>query len=185
MFGISPQGATQISQGSALYILNRKDFSVATAIVNSVSQPHIMKAAQSNPALAMQGFVIDLGISIGNENTSLEFPVNSMSANYPDKNWFVSQDKQSVIHEIESMESASKQFLAQKPWHEMVIQKSPALMTQLNPELLKEAQQAKEIEMLKAQIEEMKRNSTETGTKLDKVLALLAVESPKKKTKEE
>ena len=83
------------------------------------------------------------------------------------------------------MDNASKQYLAQKPWHEMVIQKSPALLMQLSPELQKEAQQAQEIAMLKAQIEEMKRNSSETGNKLDKVLALLAVDSPRNKTKKE
>ena len=83
------------------------------------------------------------------------------------------------------MENASRQFLAQKPWHEMVVEKSPSLQMQLDPELQKGAQQAEEIAMLKAQIEEMKRSSSETGNKLDKVLALLAVDSPRKKTKEE
>jgi hypothetical protein len=79
------------------------------------------------------------------------------------------------------MENASKQFMAQKPWHEMVIQKSPSLLMQLNPELQKEAQQAEEIAMLKAQIEEMRRSSAETGDKLDKVLEMLSVDGPKKK----
>ena len=83
------------------------------------------------------------------------------------------------------MENASKQYLAQKPWHEMVIQKSPSLLMQITPELQKEAQQAEEIAVLKAQIEEMKRSSSETGSKLDRVLALLAVDGPRKKTKEE
>ena len=185
MFNGLPQGATQIAQGSALYILNRKDFSVTTATVDSVSQPHITKSAQTNPALAMQGLVVDLTITIGNDTTSVEFPVNGVSANYPEKGWFISQDSQIISKEIKAMDSASKQYLAQKPWHEMVIQKSPALLMQLSPELQKEAQQAQEIAMLKAQIEEMKRNSSETGNKLDKVLALLAVDSPRNKTKKE
>lgn len=185
MFNGLPQGATQIAQGAALYILNRKDFSVTTAAVDSVSQPHITKSAQTNPSLAMQGLVVDLSLTIGNESTSIEFPVNGTSANYPEKGWFISTDSQIVAKEIRAMENASKQFLAQKSWHEMVIQKSPSLLTQLCPELQKEARQAEEIAMLKAQIEEMKRNSSETGNKLDKVLALLAVDNPKKKNKEE
>jgi hypothetical protein len=182
MFQGLPQGAaSQIVQGTVLYILNRKDFSVTTGAVESVSQPHITKSAQTNPALAMQGFVIDLSISMGGETSSVEFPINGISANYPDKGWFISPDRQIVTNEIKAMESASKQFMAQRPWHELVIQKSPSLLMQLNPELQKEAQQAEEIAMLKAQIEEMKRTSSETGDKLDKVLALLAVDSPKKK----
>ena len=187
MFQGLPQGATQIAQGVVLYILNRKDLSVTTATVDSVSQQHITKSAQNNPALALQGLVVDLSISMGNESTSIEFPVNGVSANYPEKGWFVSQDSQIITKEIKAIENASRQFLAQKPWHEMVIQKSPSLLMQLNPEMQKEAKQAEEIAMLKAQIEEMKRNSSETGNKLDKVLALLTVDSPRnaKSRKEE
>ena len=93
MFQGIPQGASQIAQGATLYILNRKDFSVSLASVTNVSQPHVSKAAQTNPALVMQGFVIDVFINVGNESTSIEFPVNNSSANYPDKGWFVSPDR--------------------------------------------------------------------------------------------
>ena len=185
MFQGLPQGATQIAQGVALYILNRKDISVQTATVESVSQPHITKSAQTNPALAMQGLVVDITLSVGSESVTIEFPMNGTSANYPDKGWFVSPDTQAISNEIRAMENASKQYIAQKPWHEKVIERSPALLLSLNPQMQKEAQQAEEIAILKAQIEEMKRNSADTGTKLDKVLALLAVDSPRKKAKEE
>jgi hypothetical protein len=183
--GLNPQGATPIAQGATLYILNRKDFSISTAVVDSVSQPHITKSAQTNPALAMQGLVVDLSASIGAEPTTIEFPMNGVSANYPEKGWFVSTDRQIITNEIKAMENASKQYLAQKPWHEMVMEKSHSLLMQLSPEMQKEAQQAEEIAVLRAQIEEMKRNSSETGNKLDKVLALLAVDSPRKPKKED
>jgi hypothetical protein len=185
MFQGLPQASNQIAQGSSLYILNRKDFTVTSATVTSVSQPHITKSVQTNPSLAMQGLVVDLSLNIGNETVSVEFPLNGVSANYLEKGWFVSPDSQVISNEIKSMDNASKQFLAQKPWHEMVIEKSPALLMQLNPQMQKEAQQAEEIAVLREQIEEMKRNSADTGTKLDKVLALLAVDSPRKKLKED
>ena len=185
MFQGIPQGAPQIAQGSVLFILNRKDYSVKTATVNGVSQPHITKSAQTNPALAMQGLVVDLSLSMGAESTSVEFPVNGISANYPDKGWFITPDRQVAVNEIKAMDNASRQFMAQKPWHEMIIEKTPSLLQQVSPELQKEAQREEEITMLRAQVEEMKRNSAETGDKLDKVLALLSAESPRKKTKEE
>lgn len=77
------------------------------------------------------------------------------------------------------MSNMSKQILSQVPMHEKMVKGCEALLLQLNPERQKEAQQAEEIAMLKSQIEEMKRNSSETGMKLDKVLALLAVDSPR------
>lgn len=185
MFSGLPQGAAQIAQGAVLYILNRKEPNVIPATVVNVSQPHVSKAAAGNPALAMQGFVVDLTLSMGNETTTIEFPVNSASANYPEKGWFVSNDRLAVTREIESMANMSKQILSQVPMHQKMVQGCEALLLQLNPEKQKEAQQAEEIAMLKAQIEEMKRNSSETGNKLDKVLALLAVDSPRNAKKKE
>ena len=186
MFQGLPQGASQIAQGAALLILNRKEPSVVTASVVNVSQPHMSKSAQSNPALAMQGFVVDLTLSMGNETTTIEFPVNSASANYPDKGWFVSPDRLAVIREVESMANMSKQILSQVPMHEKMVKGCESLLLSLNPDRQKEAQQAEEIAMLKSQIEEMKRSSSETGVKLDKVLALLAVDGPRTgKTKKE
>ena len=186
MFQGLPQTATQIAQGSSVFILNRKEPSVTTATVVNVSQPHVSKSAQTNPALALQGFVVDLSLSMGNETMTLEFPVNSANANYPERGWFVSNDRLAIIREIESMANMSKQILSQVPMHEKMVKGCDALMLQLNPDKQKEAQQAEEIAMLKAQIEEMKRNSSETGNKLDKVLALLAVDSPRSiKTKKE
>ena len=171
MFNGSPQGASQIAQGATLYILNRKDFSITPATVTSVSQPHLSKAAQTNPALMMQGFVIDLNLSIGSDNTTLEFPVNSVSASYAEKGWFVSPDKLSVTREIESMESMSKQHLSQNPWHEMVVQKAPSLIMQLNPEKQAEAEQAQKIATLESQLAAM-------NGKFDQLVSLLSAGNP-------
>ena len=168
--GIS-QGASQIAQGATLYVLNRKDFSVALASVTNVSQPHVSKAAQTNPALIMQGFVVDVFMNVGDENTSIEFPVNSTSANYPEKGWFVSPDKLLITREIEAMQTNSKQFLEQRPWHEKVIEKAPALIMQLNPDKQMEAQQTQKITQLEAQIAEM-------NGRLEQMVGLLSANVP-------
>ena len=77
------------------------------------------------------------------------------------------------------MANMSRQVLSQVPMHQKIVQGCEALLMQVNPERQKEAQQAEEIAALKAQIEEMKRGYSDTGNKLDKVLALLAVDSPR------
>ena len=178
MFNGLPQGASQIAQGATLYILNRKDFSITPATVSSVSQPHLSKVAQNSPAMMMQGFVIDLGISIGGDNTTLEFPVNSVSANYADKGWFVSPDKLAVTREVESMESVSKQHLSQNTWHEKVVREAPSLIMQLNPEKQAEAEQARKIATLESQLAAM-------NGKFDQLVSLLSAGNPANATKEE
>ena len=152
--GIS-QGASQIAQGATIHIFNRKDFTVTSASVTSVSQPHVSKAAQTNPALIMQGLVVDVFFSIGKDSTSIEFPVNSVSANYPEKGWFVSSDSLAVSREVENAVNNSKQFIAQVPYHEMVIEKGPSLVMQLLPEKRLEAEQAQKIARLEASLSEM------------------------------
>lgn len=180
MFQGFPQGASQIAQGATLYIFNRKDFSTALASVTGVSQPHVSKAAQNNPTLGMQGFVVDLSLNIGGDTTTIEFPVNSTAANYPEKGWFVSTDQEAVTREIQAAVNNSKQYLAQRPYHEMVVQKGPSLIMQINPAKQLEAQQAQKIAMLEDRLAAM-------DGKFDQMVSLLsaAVHGNTEKPKEE
>lgn len=171
MYSGQPQGASQIAQGATLYVFNRRDFSLMMASVLNVSQPHVSKAAQTNPALAMQGFVVDLTLSMGNETTSIEYPVNSPGANYPDKGWYISPDRMAITREVEAATNNSKQFVSQIPYHQMVIQKSPELILQLNPERQIEAQQAEKIAQLESRIAEM-------AGKFDQMVGVLTAAVP-------
>ena len=178
MFNGLPQGASQIAQGATLYILNRKEPSVMEANVVNVSQPHISKSAQNNPMGAFQNLVVDLTLSINGETTTIEFPINSAVANYPDKGWYASTDKTAVAREVESMANMSRQILTQVPMHQKIVQGCDALILQLNPEKQKEAQQAQEITMLKAQLSEM-------SGKFDQLVSLLSAGNPANTKKEE
>ena len=179
MFQGFPQGASQIAQGATLYLFNRKDFSVTMANVMNVSQPHVSKAAQTNPALGMQGFVVDLTIQIGNETTSVEYPVNSQGASYPEKGWYISPDPTVVSREVEAANNNSKQFLAQIPYHEMVVKKAPAVQMQLNPKLQMEARQAEKIASLEKQLADI-------SGKFDQMVGMLSAAVQKnEKPKEE
>ena len=184
MFNGLPQGVHQIAQGAALQILNRKDMTLINAVVQNVSKPHVPKEAQDNPMLAWQGLVVDLTLQIGNETTTVEYPFNAQGASYQKQGWYISPDPLVLCREIESMDKASDQALATMPWHKLVKQNSPKLLLQLDEGRRKEAQQAQEIEMMRAQIEEMKRNSTLSDAKLDKLLELLSGGSPENTKKE-
>lgn len=178
MFTGQPQGASQIAQGATLYVFNRKDFSVTMASVLNVSQPHVSKAAQTNPALGMQGFVVDLTLSMGNETTSVEYPVNSPGANYPEKGWYISPDRMAVSREVEAANNNSRQFLAQIPYHEMVVKKAPAVQMQLNPKLQMEAQQSEKIANLEKQLADI-------SGKFDQMVGMLSAAVQSKKPKED
>ena len=174
------QGASQIAQGAALYILSRKEPSVITANVLNVSAPHVSKASATNPAAALQGFVVDLTLSAGNDTTTVEFPVNSLSANYPEKGWFISPDRSIIIREVESMANMSRQVLSQVQTHQKIVQACDALLLQLNPERQEKAQQEQKIASLENQIAAM-------SGKFDQLVGMLsaALGPGNKKKKEE
>ena len=85
-----------------------------------------------------------------------------------------------VTREIEAASNSSKQFLSQRPYHEMVVQKAPGLVLQLNPERQLEAQQAEKITRLENQLAEI-------SGKFDQMVGMLsaAVQTKNNKPKEE
>lgn len=185
MFTGNPQGASQIAQGTPLQILNRKDMVLIPATVTNVSKPHVPKEAQNNPTLLWQGPVVDLTLQMGNETTTVEYPVNGPSASYPKQGWFISPDPIVVSRELESMEKASDMAIATMSWHQLVKERAPQLALQLDPGKRKEAQQAQEIAALKAQNEEMARRSSEMESKLDRMLEMLSAGRPANAKKKE
>ena len=185
MFTGNPQGAVQIAQGTPLQILSRKDMTLIPATVTNVSKPHVPKEAQNNPTIMWQGPVVDLTLQMGNESTTIEYPVNGPSASYPKQGWFISPDPIVVSRELESMEKVSDQALATVPWHQLVKERAPQLALQLDAGKRKEAQQAQEIAMLRAQNEEMARRSSEIESKLDRMLEMFSAGRPANAKKKE
>ena len=185
MFTGLPQGSSPIAQGTALQILNRKDMTLIPATITNVSPPHVPKEAQANPTLAWQGLVVDLTLQMGSDTTTVECPINGQSASYPKQGWFISPDPHVVSRELESMEKVSDQAIATMPWHQLVKERAPQLALQLDEGKRKEAQQAQELAMLRAQNEEMTRRSSELESKLDRMLEMLSAGRPMNTKKKE
>ena len=83
------------------------------------------------------------------------------------------------------MDKVSEQALATTPWHQLVRDRAPQLILQLDREKRKEAQQAQEIEMLKRKLDESERRTSEMGDKLDRMLELLSAGRPTNTKKKE
>ena len=167
-------GSAGIMQGATLYIFDRKEMNFIPASVINVSQQHVTKSAQTNPAAAMQGLVVDLTVSTGKNTTTIEFPVNATTANYPELGWFVSTDRNAVSREIEAMGNISKQALAQGPMHEKIARRCDELLLVAVPERQKEVQQAQMITALEAQVQRLEKQNADTSGKLDLILSRLS-----------
>ena len=108
---------------------------------------------------------------MGTESTSIEFPVNSTSASYPEKGWFVTTDALVVTREIENTVNNSKQFMAQVPYHEKVIKDGPSLIMAVSQEKKMEFQQAEKINRLESQLSAM-------SERMEQMVSLLSASVP-------
>lgn len=149
------QGQPQITAGSTLYYFNRNKMDVTLANVVSVSLPHVPKAAQNNPAAIYSGLVADVTFSTGEETLTVEFPTGSVFANYPEKGFFLSTDSLAVDREVDAIENAARQYMAQYPAQQKVLEGCGPLREKLHPERKKEAQQEQKIASLEAKIDQL------------------------------
>ena len=157
-----------LSQGALISVLYKNEPRVVEGKVISVNT-HMPVYNPSQPMAILNGPVTDLTVQVGNDTIPFAgLPANGMTANFPDKGFFIATDKAAVLREIEAMAAASKQVLEQIPAHQKMVDSCEALLLQLQPEKQKEAQQAQEIESLKTQLATM-------AEKFDKMTEMLSV----------
>ena len=118
---------------------------------------HLPNYNPQQPLAMMNGPVTDITVQVGEETIPFaSLPANGVVANFPEKGYFLSTDKSAVIREVEAMASASRQILQSIPAHEQMVRDCEALLLDLNPDKKKEAEQTKEMNALRGEIEELK-----------------------------
>lgn len=159
-----------LSQGAIIPILFKNEPRVADGKILSVNT-HMPVYNPGQPMGILNGPVTDITVQVGNDTIPFAgLPANGVVANFPDRGIFLATDKSAVLREIESMLSASKQAIEQMPAHQRMVKSCEDLILQLNPDLKKEAQQAKDIESLREKMSEM-------GSKFDKIMELLSAKN--------
>lgn len=157
-------------QGAPLFIFDKNDYTIKEASIVNVSLPRMSKGVAGNPMGLFQSPVVEITYSLGGENASLEFPVNSLLAEYPAKGWFVSIDKSVVSREIDAEADKAKTQLSLMPKYQTIVDGREALQTQLFPE--RQAKSAQDDRI------------AELENKLDRITELLSAANSQSKTKE-
>ena len=145
-----------LTQGASIPVLYKNIPRVADGRVISVNT-HIPAFNPQQPMAMMNGPVTDITLQIGNETIPfVGLPANGVVANFPEKGLFISTDRSAVLREIEAMATASKQVLESVPAHQKMVKECENLLTELNPERKKEAQQAQELSSLRGEVAELR-----------------------------
>ena len=138
-----------VRQGSLFYILEKgEDFNLKIGQVVSVSnpQPKYNQYPTAN-AFSQPEMIVDVKVKVGEE--TMDFKQLGASMNIANSgNLVVSDNKEAMSAEVESLLRNSKQIIESVPYHEKVVTMCDTMLRELNPNFKKEKEQEEKIGML-------------------------------------
>lgn len=121
-----------VKQSYSVYILNKQNMTIEDGKVMSVGFPHM--DLNSKPTQ----MVVDITIESNGKTATYTIPEN-LSVTYAG-DIVLSTDKQGLLYEVEAMRNSAEKILESAPRQKEIIDKSTALLSELNP-IYKEKQE--------------------------------------------
>ena len=138
-----------LRQNSPIYILDKKGAPVLKkGVIESVSQQRSRTGTFYGQPLDM---VVDITVNVdGTKEEFKNIPASLSIAN--DGNLVISESKESMSTEVDSMLSISNQILESVDYHKDVIDKCEQILKDLNPQFAKDKLQEEKINSLEERI---------------------------------
>lgn len=163
---------------SIFYVLDKgENPSLKIGQVISVSNPQ-PKFPTAYPQFNPQGIDMYVDVVVKIQNDQIEFkqlPANAQIANW--EQFVVSESREAMDAEIESLYRTSKQVVDSEPYHRRVMEECTKIRAILNPQIAKDKQQEEDINNLKNEVSGMKGDLTDIKSMLS--VALEKVNSKK------
>jgi ribosome-associated translation inhibitor RaiA len=139
-----------LRQGSSFFILDKTNVpKLKIGSVVSVSQPMLKYNNTYVPGHNYTETVVDVVVKVNEEELKFEkLPSNLSIANFGQSGIVVSESKEAMNGEVESMLRNSKNIIESVPYHKDVLIACDEMMKELNPQLAKEKEQEQKIAML-------------------------------------
>ena len=156
-----------LRQNSPIYVLDKKDSPVLKkGIIETVSPQRSRTGSFYGQPMDM---IVDIRVNI--DGTSQEFkniPASLSIVN--DGNIVISETKEAMSTEVDSMLSISKQILESVDYHKDVIEKCEQILKDLNPQFAKDKLQEEKINSLESRIGGVENTLGDIKDMLSKVL---------------
>ena len=156
-----------LRQNSPIYVLDKKDSPVLKkGIIETVSPQRSRTGSFYGQPMDM---IVDIRVNI--DGTSQEFkniPASLSIAN--DGNIVISETKEAMSTEVDSMLSISKQILESVDYHKDVIEKCEQILKDLNPQFAKDKLQEEKINSLESRIGGVENTLGDIKDMMSKVL---------------
>lgn len=159
-----------LRQGSLFYILDKSDSpTLKVGHVVGVSQP-TPKYGNQYP-IGQPETVVDVSVKVAEDVIKFEKLPSVLSiANFGQNGIVVSESREAMNGEVESMLRTSRGIIESVPYHEKVIQACDVILRELNPQFAKEKQQEEKIGMLEQKMDGMDKTLANISMMLNQVL---------------
>lgn len=118
--------------------------------------PNVLLAMKGNNGFTPQPMetVVDVKVKLNDEEVDFkQLPANGQIAN--DKNLVVSDNKEAMSAEVDTMLRQSKAILESVDYHKKVVDSCEGMLLQLNPQIAKEREQTEKISKLEGKVSGM------------------------------
>lgn len=136
-----------LRQGNLFYILEKGDsvsLKIGQVVNVSNPQPRYNQFGTTPAYTTQQEMVVDVKVKVGEDN--LDFKQLGASLSIANSgNVVVSDSKEAMSAEVESLLRSSKQIIESIPYHENVIIACDSMLRELNPQFAKEKEQEEKI----------------------------------------
>lgn len=144
-----------IRKGATLYVLNKQDATLEVGEVVNVTPPQPMYNTQYQGGFNPPRMCVDIEVTANGKVINLQ--KLSADATIDDKNGIiVAENRDAILNEIEVLSKSSQRIIESCEYHNEIVTKCHALIAELNPQLKREAEQAREINDLRQQLSDIK-----------------------------
>lgn len=163
---------SNLRQGSPFYVLRKGETpSISIGSVVSVSAPKTKYNTQSFTPQNMMEMVVDVTVKLDDETLNLEqLPSSQSIVNFGQQGMVVSESKEAMVAEVESMKRMSEDVLNKIDYHEKTVAECDKMLKILNPQYAKEVERDEEMSVLKAEVGEIRTSISNMEGLLAKML---------------
>lgn len=164
-----------LRQSNIFYILEKgekPELKIGQVVSVSNPQPKYGQYVPGQSFNQNMETVVDVTVKVGEE--SIEFkqlPANLAIANFGSNGVVVSESREAMNAEVESMLRTSRQALESVPYHENVISSCDSILRELNPQFAKEKEQEEKIGALEQKVSSVENNLLDIKDMLSKALS--------------
>ncbi|MBS5410800.1 hypothetical protein [Bacteroides thetaiotaomicron] len=163
-----------LRQSNIFYILQKgenPELKVGQVVSVSNPQPKYGQYVPGQNYAQNMETVVDVSVKVGEETIDFkQLPANLSIANFGMNGVVVSESREAMNAEVESMLRTSRHVIESVPFHENVISSCDVILRELNPQLAKEKQQEEKIGVLEQKVSGVENTLTDIKDMLAKAL---------------